>query len=741
MITRFLAKQNRSGWLVSIPVRTLGAVLVMLAGFGIAVSIYVQAFAEDIYSARKQGLENIVSLAKNSIEPVLAETSSKKLTTGEARLKATDVINQFVYYNQGVANYVFLTTYEGYILVEPPFPEAVGTYQMQRRDAYGTPVTRLLLDKARAGGGFVEYYEAKLPGGQPQKKLSYVIGLPEIECYLGTGIYVNDIDQSIQQLKEKLLVLGFLIIAGVLVLQYYFLRPLLRCLYWLSAVFKHLGDNPAALQSFQLPTRFKNLDTEQLLASLRNMLVNFNRYRQTIEQDAEKFRQLAYATQDVIWEWDSNSRATVWSGDIKKLLGYEPAGLGAHFDAFDSWVHPEDRKKRRNALAAYFSGNAAVYTCEYRLRNAVQEAYQWVLVSGIATFGENRSPLSMIGAIAALPAARPEQEREPSQEQAGFTLTGFEQIGDIIQRTPHFKGDVLVVDVKKRLDSEQWQGIVVVENDEPVGLVMRDFMNYQLSSQYGVSLYYGRPIKLIMDEQPLSVEAGCSLEQVAEAARNRPEANLYDLIIVTERGKYLGTVSVMELLSRITNLRIMLAANANPLTGLPGNLVIEEKLKQALQHEFAALYIDLDNFKAFNDKYGFEMGDRVLKLTAVIIKEVTAAYKQEDIFLGHIGGDDFLILVYQPAAATAIAERIIREFDARIPGLYSPEDLARGYIVVPDRRGDKQQFQIMSISIAITENCGHRFTNHLEVGEVAAQLKKRAKLIDGSAWVIDQRKT
>ena len=443
----------------------------------------------------------------------------------------------------------------------------------------------------------------------------------------------------------------------------------------------------------------------------------------------------------MIWEWDSNSRATVWSGDIKKLLGYEPAGLGAHFDAFDSWVHPEDRKKRRNALAAYFSGNAAVYTCEYRLRNAVQEAYQWVLVSGIATFGENRSPLSMIGAIAALPAARPEQEREPSQEQAGFTLTGFEQIGDIIQRTPHFKGDVLVVDVKKRLDSEQWQGIVVVENDEPVGLVMRDFMNYQLSSQYGVSLYYGRPIKLIMDEQPLSVEAGCSLEQVAEAARNRPEANLYDLIIVTERGKYLGTVSVMELLSRITNLRIMLAANANPLTGLPGNLVIEEKLKQALQHEFAALYIDLDNFKAFNDKYGFEMGDRVLKLTAVIIKEVTAAYKQEDIFLGHIGGDDFLILVYQPAAATAIAERIIREFDARIPGLYSPEDLARGYIIVPDRRGDKQQFQIMSISIAITENRGHRFTNHLEVGEVAAQLKKRAKLIDGSAWVIDQRKT
>jgi len=727
------------GWSVSIQRRTVGAVLVMLVGFGLAVSIYVHNFSEDIYSARKEGLEAIISLAYNSINPVLEDEKNGKITIGDARINATEIINQLVYYNQNIANYIFLATYEGYVLVEQPSPETVGTYQMQRKDAYGNQITKLLLEKAKVGGGFVEYYEPKLSGGKPQKKISYVIGIPEIKCYLGTGMYVDDIDESIDQLKQKLLYLGFIIIMAVLTLQYYFLRPLLRYQYWLSDVFKYLSENPATVNSVHMPSGFNNADTDQLLTNLRLMLINFNNHQESIEKNVEKFRQIAYATNDVIWEWNSESRTTEWAGNIKELIGYEPAGLEAHFEVFDDWVYQDDRKSRRQDLASYFSGIGEFYTSKYRLYNFSENKYNWVLVKGIATFDKNKIPIRFVGSIIVLPEFVQSNNLKINEEHVRFELSNYQNMRDIVHLTPSFDTDALVIDVKKRLDSELWQGIAVVKNNKPVGLVMRDALNFQLSSQYGASLYYGRPIRIIMDEQPLIVDSGCSLEQVAELARNRAQAKEYDLIIVTDNGEYRGTISVMDLLSSITDLRIMLATNANPLTGLPGNLIIEEKLKQALKQDFAALYIDLDNFKAFNDKYGFEMGDRALKLTASILKEIVADYDEKDVFLGHIGGDDFLALLYNLGHVMEWVERIISEFDARIPSLYSQEDLERGYIMIRDRRGEMQNFPIMGISIAVVDNENRQFTNYLEVSEVAAQLKKKAKMIEGSAWVNNRR--
>jgi len=739
MNTIELFNRKTPGWSVSILRRTVGAVLVMLVGFGLAVSIYVHNFSEDIYSARKEGLEAIISLAYNSINPVLEDAKNGKITIGDARINATEIINQLVYYNQNVANYVFLATYEGYVLVEQPSPETVGTYQMQRKDAYGNQITKLLLEKAKAGGGFVEYYEPKLSGGKPQKKISYVIGLPEIKCYLGTGIYVDDIDESIDQLKQKLLCLGLIIILAVLTLQYYFLRPLLRYQYWLSDVFKNLSENPATVNSVQMPSGFNNADTDQLLTNLRLMLLNFNNHQQSTEKSVEKFRQIAYATNDVIWEWNSESRKTEWAGNIKELIGYEPSGFEAHFEVFEEWIYQDDRKNRRQVLASYFSGIGEFYTAKYRLYNISEKKYNWVLAKGIATFDKNKIPIRFVGSIIVLPEFSRSNNLEIKEEHVRFELSSYQNMRDIVHLTPSFDTDALVIDVKKRLDSELWQGIAVVENNKPVGLVMRDALNFQLSSQYGASLYYGRPIRIIMDDQPLIVDSGCSLEQVAELARNRAQAKQYDLIIVIDNGEYQGTISVMDLLSSITDLRIMLATNANPLTRLPGNLIIEEKLKQALKQDFAALYIDLDNFKAFNDKYGFEMGDRALQLTASILKEIVADYDEKDVFLGHIGGDDFLVLLYNLGHVMEWVERIIAEFDARISGLYSQEDLEREYIMVRDRRGEIQKFPIMGISIAVVDNENHQFTNYLEVSEVAAQLKKKAKMIDGSTWVNNRR--
>jgi GGDEF domain-containing protein len=286
------------------------------------------------------------------------------------------------------------------------------------------------------------------------------------------------------------------------------------------------------------------------------------------------------------------------------------------------------------------------------------------------------------------------------------------------------------------------QGVVVVEEHKPVGLVMKNELYYRLGSQYGVPLYYKRPIKLLMDKEPLIVDAGMPLEAVSHQAMARQEAKLYDLIIVTKGGRYWGTVSIIDLLRHITDRKIRSAANANPLTGLPGNLVIEERLKKLVAHNepFAVLYVDLDNFKAFNDRYGFEQGDRALRLTSAILSQaMTACSDSHADFLGHIGGDDF-ILITRPEKADTLCQAIIARFDREFRSLFPPEDLESGFITVLNRKGQEESFPITTVSIAVVDNIERRFANYLELGRIAAQLKRRAKAIEGSVYLTDRRK-
>jgi diguanylate cyclase (GGDEF)-like protein len=222
---------------------------------------------------------------------------------------------------------------------------------------------------------------------------------------------------------------------------------------------------------------------------------------------------------------------------------------------------------------------------------------------------------------------------------------------------------------------------------------------------------------------------------------NREEYNLYDYIVVVREGVYLGVVSIMNLLNNITQQQIRCAHNANPLTGLPGNLFISDRLKDLVDHRrsFAVLYLDLDNFKAYNDSYGFEKGDKVILHTAQVLSGCLAATEGGGQFLGHIGGDDFII-IGQPENAPDLAKRIIAEFDREIRNFYKPEDLRRGFIEVKNRRGEPEKFPIMTISIALVSTAGGGFDNYLRVGERAAELKKQAKQIPGSCFVFNRRR-
>ena len=194
---------------------------------------------------------------------------------------------------------------------------------------------------------------------------------------------------------------------------------------------------------------------------------------------------------------------------------------------------------------------------------------------------------------------------------------------------------------------------------------------------------------------------------------------------------------------RIRNIFRLLVINRtiSPLTGLPGNVQIQTELKKRLQRrdDFVVLYIDLDNFKAYNDVYGFIKGGEIIKYTSKIVLKNINKLEKSDVFFGHIGGDDFVVILGKNVQYEEICKRIISEFDAGAKQFFTDEDLDRGYLKIQNRKGKMEHFPITSISIGIVIAEKGRFSNILEIGEVGAQVKHMAKSIMGSSYAIDRR--
>lgn len=181
-------------------------------------------------------------------------------------------------------------------------------------------------------------------------------------------------------------------------------------------------------------------------------------------------------------------------------------------------------------------------------------------------------------------------------------------------------------------------------------------------------------------------------------------------------------------------------SGSSPLTGLPGNVAIQDELMSQIERkrEFALLYVDLDEFKAFNDHYGFLRGDEVIKLLARCCREAVNSHSSDG-FVGHIGGDDFAIVV-EPSAAQAVSRQIVGAWEELAPHLYEPEDAARGFIEVTDRRGQLRTYPLASVSIGVASNAIRPILTHWEAAEIASEMKHVAKSRPGSAVAIDRRR-
>ncbi len=245
--------------------------------------------------------------------------------------------------------------------------------------------------------------------------------------------------------------------------------------------------------------------------------------------------------------------------------------------------------------------------------------------------------------------------------------------------------------------------------------------------------------------------------EVCRLLREDESNNLMPIIILTARNKDEEKINGLEagaddyitkpfnpreLLSRVKNTLRRIDRNrwANPLTGMRGNTEIMNEIDSRLANgvTFAVLYLDMDNFKAYNDVYGFAKGDTAIKMTADVIEDNVRIFGSGEDFTGHIGGDDFVV-VTAPCNAEDICMGIISDFDRKIRTLYKEEDLDKGYITTVDRQNNVIKYAIMSISIAVITNEKRNIENPLQVAEIAAELKKKAKSVNGSVFVRDRR--
>jgi diguanylate cyclase (GGDEF)-like protein len=193
-----------------------------------------------------------------------------------------------------------------------------------------------------------------------------------------------------------------------------------------------------------------------------------------------------------------------------------------------------------------------------------------------------------------------------------------------------------------------------------------------------------------------------------------------------------------ELLARIRGVlnRASDTRSLSPMTGLAGNVAIEDEIERrvAAGDSFAILYVDLDRFKAYNDRYGFLRGDEVIKETGRAIEKAAG----EDAFVGHAGGDDFVVVV-PPESATTVAQQVVQAFDEMVPSLYDDVDRSNGYIEVTNRRGDLQRFPLLTLSIGIATTERRAFRHYAEAVTVAIEMKQYTKETGASSWSIDRR--
>jgi diguanylate cyclase (GGDEF)-like protein len=279
--------------------------------------------------------------------------------------------------------------------------------------------------------------------------------------------------------------------------------------------------------------------------------------------------------------------------------------------------------------------------------------------------------------------------------------------------------------------------VAVVEKGIPVGIIHRPALLDRFISLYARELHGRKPCRNLMDADPLIVDKATRMIDLSELVVNKGKAAFTQGFIITSEGRYLGVGSGFDLMREVTEMQIVAARYANPLTGLPGNVPIQEHMERLLTNKqtFVTAYFDLDQFKPYNDVYGFRRGDDIIRLLSRILRDSCNA---ELDFIGHIGGDDFVVM-FQSLDWEIRCHGMLARFDRERLMLFNPEHVAAGGYYSEDRRGAMAFHALVTLSIgAVLVDPAH-FNLYQEVARAASEAKRMAKRMDGSSLFIEQR--
>ncbi|GAB3488093.1 EAL domain-containing protein [Marinomonas epiphytica] len=318
-----------------------------------------------------------------------------------------------------------------------------------------------------------------------------------------------------------------------------------------------------------------------------------------------------------------------------------------------------------------------------------------------------------------------------SQRRSYMQSDSAESVQSLCRSTPHLELTSELIDAAKLFKkSPELFAIPVLKNGKPLGVIRRHQLHELFSTPYGRSLYEHKPVTNLLSEDILVVEASASLSSVSTLVTNQAADSLNHEIIVVSQGQYMGTGHLRDLLKRITELKIQNATYSNPLTLLPGNVPIHRNVTHRLeaQESFHVAYFDLNDFKPFNDYFGYSKGDQVIQLLGNLIKRLVDL---ENNFIGHIGGDDFVV-IFGSTDWRQQCESVLTDFANEVQQFYPQKDLEQGGVWSKNRSGELAFHAILSLAIGVVNPDPTYCKSHHEVAEMAAQAKKLAKQQGGN---------
>ncbi len=320
----------------------------------------------------------------------------------------------------------------------------------------------------------------------------------------------------------------------------------------------------------------------------------------------------------------------------------------------------------------------------------------------------------------------------------------LDAIGDVFQPvTPVQPGDSIPVVLKRLQIDKSLQVLPVVEHGYVIGIINRStFLEENIIGMHGfaIQINHNKTMRDLMTSVPLLLEASTPIRYAAQSIKALGNDFRVDNVCITRRGLYEGIVDINKFINAITEINLTLAKSANPLTGLPGNESIQREISERLatHHGFDIAYVDIDNFKPYNDYYGFQKGDAVIKSLGDITRSMLQTQQASQLFCGHIGGDDF-ILITEPGNGHQVAMSVISAFENQRLLFHGEQDFSAGSYTAINRKGETETFQLLSLSIGIVNTLLTPVSSYAQLASLSTEVKKSAKSINRSSIVINRR--